>query len=111
MARKLHEVFVRSEKKVDDYDRAFPPKAEVKTDLLHLIERRVNLLFVYTSGAIKYYNYKGQFKDMFNLVEMNERSQVEYFEEATHTYTRLDDRNRLMTCICDWMHKHYNVSE
>ena len=111
MARKLHEVLVRKERKVDDFDRAFPPKEKAKMDLFHLFERGVNLLFVYSAGASEYYNHKGQFKDMFNLGAMNEKLQVEYFKEATHTYTRLDDRNRLMTCISDWMHNHYNVSE
>ena len=111
MARKLHEVFVQKERMVDDFDREFPPKSQVKTDLLRLIERGVSLLFVYTNGAVDYYNHKGQFKDMFNLGAMNEKLQVEYFKEAAHTYTRLDDRKMLMTCISDWMHNQYNDRE
>jgi len=37
-------------------------------------------------------------------------SAIEYFEKATHTYTRLADRNMLMTCISDWMNKHHSDS-
>ena len=90
--------------------RAFPPKAEVKAGLLSLIERGVKLLCVYSGGVKGYYNYKGQFKDMFNPIQMNGKLQLEYFEKATHTYTRLADRNMLMTCISDWMNKHHSDS-
>jgi len=93
--------------KVDEYARAFPSKMKAQADLQRLIEKGVSILFIYTSGVVDYYNYKGQFKDMLNLEEMNENLQVEYFKEMTHTFSRVDDRNRLMNCVCDWMYKHY----
>jgi pimeloyl-ACP methyl ester carboxylesterase len=111
ISRKFHELFLHTERKVEDYIREFPPKAKVKQDLLHLIERGVNLLFVYSGEVKEYYNYKGQFKDMLKPIAMNEKLQSEYFDKATHTYTRLDDRKMLMTCICDWLNKHYNDSQ
>jgi pimeloyl-ACP methyl ester carboxylesterase len=92
---------------VDEYVRAFPSKIKAIADLQSLIERRVSLLFVYTAGVRDYYNYKGQFKDMLNISGMNENLQVEYFKEMTHTFTRMADRNKLISCICNWMHKHY----
>jgi len=111
MVRKLQGFLVRGEKKLDDFVREFPPREEVKADLLSLIDKGVNLLFVY-SGEIKtLYIYREQFVDMFKPIKLNENLQLEYFEKATHTYTRLDDRKMLMTCICDWIHNHYNESE
>ncbi|MFC1814849.1 serine aminopeptidase domain-containing protein [Thermodesulfobacteriota bacterium] len=87
--------------------REFPPKAQVKAELLNLIERKVNLFFIY-SGGVKYYNYHGQFKDMFKPIDFQNRLKLEYFNEAAHTYTRLMDRNKLMITVCDWMQKHFN---
>ncbi len=110
MVRKFREFFVREYRKqikVDEYVRMFPPKLKAEAGLQGLIERGVSLLFVYTSGVVDYYNYKGQFKDMFNLLDMDEKLQVEYFKDMIHTFTRLDDRNRLISCVCDWMHKHF----
>jgi len=107
ISRKYHELFHHTEKKVDEYIREFPPKVKVKEDLLQLIERGVNLLFIYSGEVKKYYNYKEQFKDMIKPIAMNDRLQSEYFDKASHTYTRLEDRKMLMDCISEWMNKHY----
>ena len=107
VVRKYNNYLSRSGRKVDDYIREFPPKKKARADILSLIERKVNLLFVYSGTVGEYYNYKGQFVDMFKPIELNEKLQVEYFTEATHIYDRLEDRNRLMSCVCDWMQKHY----
>lgn len=89
------------------FGRKFPPKQNVKADLAMLIERGLNLLYIYSSGAYEYYNYPGQFEDMFGPMDFQGRLQVEYFGEADHLYTLLEDRNKLMKTICDWMQAHY----
>lgn len=90
------------------FEREFPPKKEVEADLVKLIERGVNLLYIY-SGGVKYgyYNYLGQFKAMFRSIDFQDKIQLEYFDEADHTYTLLTDRDKLITSICDWMQDHY----
>ena len=110
MKKMLRKLFVKEkivEINADEDPRVFPSKMKAQADLQLLIERGVSLLFIYTSGVLSYYNYKGQFKDMLNLEEVNENLQVEYFKEMTHTFSRVDDRNRLMNYVFDWMFKHY----
>ena len=86
-----------------------PPKKDVKADLVELIDRGVNLLYIYSGGMkYHYYNYHGQFKDMFRSVDFQGKVQLEYFSEAGHTYPRLAHRDKLMTTISDWMQVHYN---
>jgi len=88
-----------------------PPKKDVKADLVELIDRDLNLLYIYSGGVnYQYYNYHGQFKDMFRSIDFNGKVQLEYFDEANHTYTRLADREKLMTTISDWMQTHYHIN-
>ena len=92
--------------------REFPPKEKVEREIRGLVERGVNLLYIYSGGvAYHYYNYHGQFDDMFRSVDFRGRIRVEYFDKAQHTYPLLADRDKLMTCICDWMHGHYKGSQ
>jgi hypothetical protein len=112
MVKKYREFLYLNKKKevkinVDEYARAFPSKMKAQAELQGLIERGGSLLFIYTGGVPDYYNYKTQFKDMFNFVEMHDNLQVEYFKEMTHTFSRVDDRTRLMNCVCDWMQRNY----
>jgi hypothetical protein len=89
------------------YLREFPPKKNVKADLIRLVERGLNLLYIYSGGVQSYYNYRGQFEDMFNPIDIQDKLQVEYFKESDHTYTMLSDRHRLMLTISDWIQNHY----
>jgi hypothetical protein len=86
--------------------RNYPPKETVKRDLEKLVQRGVNLLYVYTGGK-EFYNYRDQFKDVFRSIDFRGKLQLEYFIEADHTFSRLVHRNRLVITICDWMQAHY----
>ena len=116
LKRKYSSVFVgtREEGNQTDtmkmFEREFPPKEKVTKEIQALADRGVNLLYIY-SGGVKYayYNYHGQFKDMFRSIDFQGKVQLEYFEEADHTYTRLVDRDKLMITISDWMHAHYKL--
>lgn len=87
--------------------RNYPPKETAKRDLEKLVERGVNLLYVYTGGKQQFYNYRDQFKDVFRSIDFRGKFQLEYFVEADHTFSRLVHRNRLVMTICDWMQAHY----
>ena len=89
------------------FGRKFQPKQKVKEELAMLIERRLNLLYVYSGGAYEYYNYRGQFEEMFGPMDFHGRLQVEHFGEADHLYTLLEDRNKLLKTICDWIQVHF----
>ena len=61
-----------------------------------------NLRYVIPPLAYTHIQSAGD-SETFNL-------ETDWIRELCYYY-EYDDRNRLMTCICDWMHKHYNVSE
>jgi hypothetical protein len=79
----------------------------VSRDLLQLVSRGVNLLYVYSGGISGFYNYRNQFVDAFRNVDFKGRLQLEYFPGADHTYTRLSEREKLMDCICGWLERHF----
>lgn len=91
--------------------RQFPSKEKSKADILHMMERGVNLLYVYTGGVQGYYTYHTQFEDMFGIKVKKYKDilQLEYFEESDHIYSIIEDRMKLINVICDWMRKHYSV--
>jgi hypothetical protein len=91
------------------FPRLFPPKKKVKKELLHLIKRGVSLLYVYTGGVQKYYNYTQQFQEMFGLKvgDCRGKLQVEYIKESDHLYTLLNDRNKLISTISNWLQTHF----
>ncbi len=85
----------------------FPPKAKIRADLVGLIDRGVNLLVIHSGGWDDYYNYRDQFQDAFRSVDFQGKLQLEYFNEATHTFTLLEDRDQLVATICKWMQANY----
>lgn len=88
--------------------REFPPKEKVTKEIQGLVERGLNLLYIYSGGVrYGYYNYHGQFEDMFRSVDSQGRIQVKYFDKAHHTYPLLADRDKLIITISDWMQAHY----
>ncbi len=90
----------------DDYFWVLPPKQQTEAELRELVERKVNLLYVY-SGGHEDYNYAGQFKDMFSAVNFNDQLQVNYFPESDHTYILRKDKEKLIETISGWMAQAY----
>lgn len=84
-----------------------PPKETVIMELGRMIQRGVNVLFIYTIGLPNYYNYYGQFYDMFGSIDVLQKVQYQYFGEANHIFTLAADRNRLIETICDWVQTRY----
>jgi hypothetical protein len=91
------------------FPRVFPPKHEVSAELMELIQRGVKLLYIYTGGVQKYYNYREQFWDMLGLKksDFQRRLQLEYLKESDHLYTLLNDRDKALQIICDWFPSHF----
>jgi len=87
--------------------RILPQKKTVIVELKKMIERDVNLLFIYTIGLPDYYNYQDQFYDMFGSIDFRGKVQYQYFGEANHIFTLASDRNRLIQSICAWMQARY----
>jgi len=85
----------------------FPAKDRVASELHQLMERNVALLFIYSGNWYLYFNYHDQIRDNFPNVHFGDRLTVEYFADADHTYTLLEDRERLFATMLGWMQERF----
>ncbi|VVS94092.1 alpha/beta fold hydrolase [Desulfoluna spongiiphila] len=92
----------------DVYDRDFPPKARVAGELGEMAGRGVRMLYIYSGGIAGYYNYAEQFTDMFKTTDFKGKLQLEYLEEANHTYTAMSVRRHLMGIIFTWVTEYFS---
>lgn len=93
---------VQTDPRAEVFEVEFPPREKVSGELGALAARGTELLFVYTGGT-EYFNHRGQFDEMFGHVDFRGRMQLEYYEEADHTYTVLAARAELQHTIERWM--------
>lgn len=80
-----------------------PLKEKTLKELQSLIKRNVELCCIFTSGSIRQYNYRGQFKESFRKIDFGDKLQVHLFEEMDHTYILTEDREKLIRTIVDWV--------
>jgi pimeloyl-ACP methyl ester carboxylesterase len=85
----------------------FPPKERIAAELRQLMDRNVALLFIYSGNWYLYFNYREQIRDSFPDVPFGDRLTVEHFPDADHTYTLLEDRERLFATILGWMQERF----
>ena len=83
-----------------------PKRSKAARDYAVLLDREVRLLQIY-SGSNLAYNYEGQFADAFKDINFGEFLKVCYIEQADHTYSILEDRNRLVSTIVDWLDANF----
>ena len=84
-----------------------PAKERIAAELHQLMERNVALLFVYSGNWYLYFNYREQVRDNFPDVPFGDRLTVEHFPDADHTYTLLEDRERLFATMLGWMQERF----
>jgi len=84
-----------------------PPKNEVQNDLEKLVDRNVNLLYVFSGGQLESYNYREQLVHAFPSVDFKGKLQVIFNNEADHTYSVGLDRDRLLDQIACWLDNCY----
>ena len=84
------------------FRRPFGKRLEVKREIQSLVDRGMQLLYLYSGGVENYYNYSGQFFDMFKGLNPRGRIAVEYCPNVDHTYTFAEDRERMYTRVIHW---------
>jgi len=84
-----------------------PAKNEVHGDLVKLVDRGVDLLYIYSGEESEVYNYQGQFQQAFSSIDFNGKLKVIINEEADHTYIMAEDRDRLISQLTSWLNKCY----
>jgi dienelactone hydrolase len=80
--------------------REYPTRNTFAADIESLLNRSVDLLFVYTVVADNHYNYRRQFYDTFGF---HPRLDVEYYTRADHVFSAEHERRKLITRIVSWM--------
>ena len=97
-----------SDKSEDDKRKAvyfwnMPKKKNAIADLNVLIKRGVNLLFIYTKGAYRYYNHHSQYRNMLKSVKYDDELRVKYYHKSDHMFSLLNDRDNVIEYICQWV--------
>lgn len=82
--------------------RPFGPPLQVKQEIQTLVDRGTQMLYFYTGGVESYYNYAGQFFDMFRGLDPRGKVEVQYYQNADHTYTFAEDRERMCKRVVEW---------
>ena len=75
-------------------------QSEVAEEISGLVDRGVRLLFLYTEGYDDIAS-ASQFQEMFNI-NPNDQVQVEYFNQAEHTFRLKHNRNAACERFTDW---------
>ncbi len=96
-----------NDQREDNYFWKLPPKQKTKSELKILVNRNVNLLYIYT-GSNDFVNYKNQLAASMKSIKFGNQLQEEYLKDAEHTYPLSIDRKQMMSIICDWMQEKYS---
>lgn len=84
--------------------REFPQRDEAAEQLQQLEERGIKAHFHYTGGVADYYNYDGQFRDMFPELEM-EYISSSFAPECDHTAFLCEHRTDLVRRVTRFFHE------
>ncbi len=82
-----------------------PPKHEYRKLLNGLVDRRVDVLFIYSSAMSERYNHADQLFELFP--ELRGRVGVEYFDDADHAFTETAAQRRLIDAVVGWLGRTY----
>ncbi|HEX3697693.1 MAG TPA: alpha/beta fold hydrolase [Polyangia bacterium] len=85
------------------YAREFPPQAEFVSGVRTLINRGVNLYFIYSAAMEGYYNHEGQLAEFLRAVDFKNRLQTKFFADSDHTFTDLRSQRALIDTVAAWL--------
>ncbi len=91
---------------MDDY-RDFPARPEATRQLAQLVERGVRMLFVYTGGAYRYFNHRGQLAACLGPAARSPQVSLEHWPDCDHTFFLRRDRARLHAAVTAWMRAQF----
>ena len=82
--------------------REFPNREQSEATLLGLIDRGMQLQFLYTGGVVDYYSYTNQFFDMFPRLKHRSEISVIYQPRWDHVTMLQEDRAELLQTLVSW---------
>ena len=89
--------------------RSFPPRADSARRLAALVERDVQLFFVYTGGAYGYCNHASQLAAALGAPARHPAVSVQYWPGCDHTFYLRRDRERLGEAVAAWMQARFGA--
>lgn len=86
-----------------DLERRAPPREIFGRDIQTLVDRGVDVCFVY-SGSMRWtFNYQEQLRESFSEFNFVDRVKCEYLPQADHTASTLAAQQQLIRSIVDWL--------
>jgi pimeloyl-ACP methyl ester carboxylesterase len=86
-----------------EFDWTLPPKSQSTKDYALLVNRNVNLFFIFTASEAKSLNYQKQVSDSFKPLNFGEALRVDIFPLSDHTFTFLSQRELMISNTCQWL--------
>ncbi|RKG90933.1 alpha/beta fold hydrolase [Corallococcus terminator] len=84
------------------YTREYPEQARLTEDYAKLLERGVNLCFVFSGGMGLSFNYERQFYEMFSPLKLEHRVTYAFYPRADHLFSVPEDRAELLRKLTAW---------
>jgi len=75
-----------------------------------LLERDARLLFLFSSGLERNYNYKSQFRNALPELTRHPNLAYGYFPGADHTFSRVAEQTALIARVAEWMRTSFSGS-
>ena len=80
-----------------------PPQADMAEQLQQLLDRGLQLFYVYSGDSNPWYNYEGQFRASFQSLNLGGAFDERLMPQADHTFSRSVDRAALVRAISGWL--------
>ena len=81
---------------------------EVAAEIQSMLERRMQLLFIYTGGN-KEISSADQFEEMFGLKPNGRELQVDYYKAFEHTFRLTQNRQVVVKRISEWFSERFPI--
>lgn len=82
-----------------------PPRDDFGQRIRTLVDRGVEFLFLYSGGEPEWYNYGGQFRDMFSSYGFVDRVAYEYIVRNDHTFIQPHAQTALIESVERWLNQ------
>ncbi|MED5621727.1 serine aminopeptidase domain-containing protein [Ideonella sp. BN130291] len=81
-----------------------PAKPEFAGRVRRLVDRGMELMFMYSGGEPVWFNYRGQFRDSFGRCGFVDRVAFDMLEDADHLLTRAPAQQAFIDSTLQWLH-------
>ncbi len=87
------------------FDRDWPDRNTYAAGLDKLVARHTYLYYLFTGGAIDYFNHSQQLENTYEMLRNNSHVAVEYYPEANHMISDTNIQPRVIQSITQWVSK------